>query len=313
MNQKNAQWLQKGGTVCLLAMICCFLWGSAFPCVKIGYRLFSIAADDTASQILFAGCRFFLAGVLTILIGSGLQRRFLFPGKACWGMVLVLSMAQTVIQYILFYIGLAHTSGVKGSIIVASSTFFAILISSLLLHYEPLGQGKLLGCLLGFLGVVLINLSGGELSGGLSFLGEGFMLLSTLSNACSVVLMKSYSRREDPVCLSGWQFLLGGLVMILWGLLTGGRLHGISVPSILLLLYMAMISAAAYSLWGILLKHNSVGRVTVYGFMTPVFGVLLSAVLLQEKNQAFTVQGLISLILVCLGIWSVNRESSASV
>lgn len=92
------------------------------------------------------------------------------------------------------------------------------------------------------------------------------------------------------------------------GFLLGGRLHGFTVSSVSLLVYMAVISAVAYSLWGILLKYNPVGKVAVYGFMNPVFGVILSAVLLGEKNQAFTIQGLVSLLLVCGGIYMVNRE-----
>ena len=56
--------------VILVAGICCLLWGSAFPCIKIGYRLFKIAGGDTASQILFAGIRFALAGTMVILFFS---------------------------------------------------------------------------------------------------------------------------------------------------------------------------------------------------------------------------------------------------
>ena len=301
--------LQKNGVVCLLAMVCCLLWGSAFPCIKIGYGYFSIAASDTAAQILFAGIRFALAGVLTILIGSALHRRMLTPAKTSWGMVFKLSMVQTVIQYLLFYVGLAHTTGVKSSIIEASNVFFAILLSSLVFHYESLHKGKIFGCLLGFTGVVLINLGGGGFDASMSFLGEGCVLLSTMSYAVSSVLIKRYGQKENPVTLSGWQFLLGGLIMVAVGLLMGGRLHGFTPQSVVLLIYMAIISAVAYSLWGILLRYNPVGKVAVYGFMNPVFGVILSALLLGEQNQAFTIQGLISLLLVCAGIYAVNRES----
>ena len=66
----NEHWMQNTAVVWLGAMLCCVLWGSAFPCIKIGYRLLEIDSADTATQILFAGCRFALAGVLTILIGS---------------------------------------------------------------------------------------------------------------------------------------------------------------------------------------------------------------------------------------------------
>lgn len=270
--------------------------------------MFHIASADTGSQILFAGVRFTLAGILTILIGSALNKRFLVPARASWPMVARLSLVQTVIQYLLFYIGLANTTGVKSSIIEASNVFFAILVSSLIFHYEKLGKKKIAGCVLGFAGVVLINLNGTGLDASMSFMGEGCILLSTISYAFSSVLIKKYSQKENPVTLSGYQFVAGGVVMAAAGLLMGGKLSGFTLSSAVLLVYMAMISAVAYSLWGILLKYNPVGKVTVFGFMNPVFGVILSALLLKEQNQAFTLQGLFSLILVCIGIYIVNRE-----
>lgn len=301
---------QKNYVVALLAMVCCLLWGSAFPCIKIGYDMFGIASSDTASQILFAGVRFTLAGILTVIIGSGLSRKTLVPKKSSWGMVVKLCLAQTVIQYFFFYVGLAHTSGVKGSIIEASHVFFSILISALIFHYEKMGTLKTIGVLTGFAGVVLINLNGEGLDSSMSFMGEGFLLLSTLSYAMSSVLIKRFSERENPVTLSGYQFIIGGIIMAAAGFAMGGVLTGFTFKSTLLLIYMAMISAVAYSIWGILMKHNPVGKVAVYGFMSPVFGVLLSALLLHEQNQAFTMQGLASLVLVCVGIYIVNMDFS---
>lgn len=300
----------KNWVVAILAMVCCFLWGSAFPCVKIGYALFEIEAHDTASQILFAGLRFTLAGILTILIGSLLHRKLLFPKRTSLRMIFNLSMTQTVFQYLLFYIGLAHTTGVKASIIEASNVFIAILLSSLVFKFEKLHVNKIIGCLLGFLGVVLINLTKQGFDSSMTFMGEGAILLSTLSYALSSVLIKKYSQKENPVTLSGYQFFLGGIIMTIAALLMGGKLHGFTIKSTGLLLYMALISAVAYSIWGILLKHNPVGKVTVFGFMNPVFGVILSAILLKEQNQAFTLQGLASLLLVCVGIFLVNKETT---
>lgn len=306
--RQSEELFRKNWVVCVTALVCCLLWGSAFPCIKIGYRMFSIASSDTASQILFAGMRFTLAGILTVAIGSLPGKKLLHPAPGNWHMVIKLCLVQTVIQYLLFYIGLANTTGVKSSIIEASNVFIAILVSSLLFHYEKLGKAKILGCILGFAGVVLINLNGGGLDISMSFLGEGCIFLSTVSYAFSSVLIKNFSRKENPVTLSGYQFMAGGLVMALAGYLLGGRLSGFTPASTGLLVYMAVISAVAYSLWGILLKYNPVGRVAVYGFMNPVFGVILSALLLGEENQAFTIQGLFSLFLVCGGIFMVNRE-----
>jgi drug/metabolite transporter (DMT)-like permease len=107
--------------------------------------------------------------------------------------------------------------------------------------------------------------------------------------------------------LSGWQFIIGGLVMAASGFLMGGRLQIVSSRALPMLMYLAFISAAAYSLWGILLKYNPVSRVAVFGFMNPVFGVFLSALLLGEKEQAGGLVSIVSLILVSAGIWIVNR------
>ena len=124
--------LKKTWVIALVALFCCLLWGSAFPSIKVGYELFEIASADTAAQILFAGCRFALAGVMVIVAGSLIQGKFLKPSKAALPKVFKLCMLQTVIQYFFFYVGLAHTTGVKGSIIEAANVFLSILISCLI-------------------------------------------------------------------------------------------------------------------------------------------------------------------------------------
>ena len=304
---EKEHYLQKPMTVMALALLCCFLWGSAFPCVKIGYDLFAIAADDTMSQMLFAGCRFALSGLLVILFGSILVKRVLVPEKKSVGMVLKLAMVQTVMQYVLFYIGLAHTTGVKSSIINASNVFISLILASLLFRFEKLAVRKIVGCLIGFAGVVIINLNGNGIDTSFSLKGEGAIFLSTVAYALSSGLIKLYSQKENPVVLSGYQFLIGGLVMIVIALFLGGRITSGGAAAFFLLLYMALISAVAYTLWGILLKYNPVAKVAVFGFMTPVFGVLLSALLLGERNQAFGWRGIAALLLVCVGIYVVNK------
>lgn len=303
--------MKKTGTVCLLAMVCCLLWGSAFPSIKVGYELFQISSGDTASQILFAGCRFALAGIMVIVIGSALQGKLLKPSKAALPKIAKICLMQTVIQYFFFYVGLAHTTGVKGSIVEASNVFLAILISSLIFGQEKLEGKKMIGCLVGFAGVVLINLSGGGMELGFNFMGDGFIFISAIAYALSSVFIKKYSQTENPVMISGYQFLAGGLIMVAGAMAAGGRFGKFTVACAGILLYMAMISAVAYTLWGILLKYNPVSKVSVFGFMNPVFGVLLSAVVLGE-GSSFGIRGVAALVLVCAGIFIVNAERSAS-
>lgn len=158
MQEKQTSLLTNGVILSLLATLCCLLWGSAFPCVKIGYHLFAISSGDSASQILFAGCRFAGSGILTILFGSIRAKKFLRPHKeGSFRRILMLSLFQTVLQYVLFYLGLARTSGVKSSIIEGANVFVTILVACLIFRQEALTWQKILGCILGFSGVVLAN------------------------------------------------------------------------------------------------------------------------------------------------------------
>lgn len=303
MSNKN-NIMQKLVVVVILATICDLLWGSAFPCIKLGYEYFSIPAEETATQILFAGLRFTLAGLLVILFMSIVKRKFLRPQSLkTVGRVGILSLFQTILQYIFFYIGLAHTNGVKGSIIEASNVFIAIFVASLIFRQEKLTSKKLIGSLIGFAGVVIINIKG------LTFdfnIGDGFVFLSTFAYAMSSVLLKRYSKEEDTVMMSGYQFLVGGIFMSVVGFVAGGRLTVFTLKGGLLLLYLAFISAMAYSIWATLLAYNPISRVAVMGFLNPVFGVILSAIILNEGN-IINYRSVIALVLVCIGICVVYK------
>ena len=78
------------------------------------------------------------------------------------------------------------------------------------------------------------------------------------------------------------------------------------MPSSALLLYLVVLSSAAFSLWTVLLKHNRVSLVTVFNFMIPVFGTLLSALFLNERFLEW--KNGVALLLVCGGIWLVAQE-----
>ena len=304
--EQKTDFLQKTWVVCVLALVCTFLWGSASPCIKLGYAYFQIPSSETWTQVLFAGIRFILAGVLTVLIGSVLNRKMLVPTRSSLPSIAKLALFQTILQYIFFYIGLAHNSGVKASIINGSNTFFVILLASLLFHQEKLNFKKVAGCVIGFAGVIVVSINGKSIDMDLSLMGDGSLFLCAISYAVSSCLMKNFSKKDNPVMLSGYQFIFGGIVMVILGLIMGGRITHVSVSAILMLFYLACISAVAYSLWGILLKHNPVSKVAIFGFTNPVFGVLLSAWWLGEGSKELGINALVALVLVCIGICIVN-------
>ncbi len=298
-NQKN--FIKHPAVLCTFALLCCALWGSAFPMIKIGYAQFQIPADSPASQILFAGIRFTIAGILAILIGSIAAKKPLIPGKKALPKVFVLSLLQTVIQYIFFYIGLANTTGVKSSIINGSGVFWTILAAVVVYRMEKFNTQKVLGCLMGFAGVVLINLEKGGMDFSFTLIGEGFILISSISSALSTGAVKRFSKGENPVMLAGWQFFLGGLVMTVCGLCLGGTLPQVTVGGIATLGWLSFVSACAYSLWSLLLKYHPVSNVAIFGVTRPLFGVALSAMLLNEV-QNFSWMTVAALFLVTAGI-----------
>lgn len=298
--------------VLLACLASCFLWGSAFPCVKIGYELFGIDSADLPSIIAFAGARFLIAGIMVVVGMSVVSRRAFLPAKRDLPAIGALSLFQTILQYLFFYVGLANCEGVTSSILEASNAFLCVVLAALVFRSERLTARKVLGCVVGFAGVVLFNVVGEEGALSFSLSGEGMVLLSTLAAATSSNLVKRFSREHDPVLLSGWQFAVGGAVMLAVGMALGGRVAPAEgadpLAATALLAYLGFISAAAYSLWSMALAANPVSRVAVFGFMNPVFGVLLSALFLSETDVVSPVVAVVALVLVSVGIVIVNRK-----
>ena len=240
-------------------------------------------------------------------ITSVQHRHVVLPRPGNWGRVARLSLVQTIAQYVFFYIGVAHTTSVKGAIIQGINAFVTILIACYLFRTERMNARKWLGGLVGVAGIVLVNMDGMHIDPSVSLLGEGFLVISMCAAAVSSGLIKRYSQHEEPVCLSGWQFVLGGATMIIAGLLLGGRLHPQSALALLVLLYLAMVSAVAYSIWAVLLKVNPVSRVAVFTFLQPVFGVLLSLLLVDRGADVPLLRYGAALVLVSVSIAVVNR------
>jgi len=296
--------------VVALALLCCLLWGSSYPAIKTGYAWLGIARHDIPTQLVFAGWRFLGAGL--ILLAWALTAR-----KAIWGLgfaagqqLVVLGLAQTTLQYVFFYIGLAHTTGVKGSIMNATGTFFSVLLAHWVYHNDRLSHAKLWGCAVGFAGVMVVNLGRGTLDLDFTLLGEGFVVIAAFVLAAASIYGKQVSQHMDSVVMTGWQLGIGGVALLAMGWALGGSLTGFTVPSVALLVYLALLSSAAFSLWSILLKHNRVSQVTVFNFTVPVFGAALSALFLGEALLEW--KNLLALVLVCGGIWLVTRDAPAT-
>ena len=299
-------------TVFLLATFCCLLWGSSYPAIKGGYALFGIAASDIPSKLVFAGWRFALAGVLLLGWAVATGKRVGGWSTRQLGQFALLGLLQTTLQYVFFYIGLAHTTGVKSSIMNATGTFFSVLLAHWIYHNDRLSYGKAIGCAVGFAGVMVVNLGsglgglGGLLTLDFTLLGEGFVVIAAAVLAGASIYGKRVSQGVDPIVMTGWQLVFGGGALLALGYGLGGTLEHFTPASTALLAYMVLLSSLAVSIWSLLLKHNRVSLVTAFNFMVPVFGTLLSALFLDETLLEWRYA--VALVLVCVGIWLVTRE-----
>jgi len=293
--------------VIILAILTCLLWGSAFPMIKTGYLTYNIDSGDIASQVLFAGVRFTLSGILIIFIGSLIQRTWPKVEKCHITKIIKLAMFQTVGQYVFFYMGLANATGSNAAIIDGSAALVTVVIAGLIYKEDKLNLQKGLGAILGFVGIFIVAVSGGNSEFGFSIAGEGMLLIATFSCGLASVLIKIYSQHINPVFLCGYQFIFGGILMSICSYSLGGRLNGVDISNVYILLYLAVLSMLAYTTWSILLKYNSAAKIGVYGFLVPIFGVIMSTIILKENPANIYI--LSSLLLVCLGIILVNKDT----
>lgn len=290
------------------AVLCTALWGSAAPCIKKGYELFAIGADAPFSQLLFAGWRFALAGVLVLLVAKIKGHRIL-PVRSEWKPILWISLFQSMIQYVCYYIGLSATTGTKGSVLSGTQTFFALIFAHLFLSGDKLNRQKALGCVCGFAGVLVLGMGG---LNGFHLAGDGLVLLSAVSAGAGALVSRIFTPGRDPMLLTGWQLLLGGLLLGCIGAAGGGQLGAVTLTGVLLLGYMIVLSAAAFTVWTALLGRFPVGKVSLFCFLIPVFGAIFSALVLGEN--IFTLRNLAALVLVSGGIAIANyvREGKDS-
>jgi len=140
-----------------------------------------------------------------------------------------------------------------------------------------------------------------------TLLGEGCVVLAAFILSAASIYGKKVSQDMDSVVLTGYQLAIGGVALVLGGYLFGGVLTGFSWKASALLFYLALMSSVAFGLWTILLKYNRVGLVTIFNFLIPVFGALLSAIFLGESILEW--KNMLALVLVCSGIFLVTKTS----
>lgn len=292
----------------LMAIVCNVLWGSAFPFIKMGYRLFAIDGSDTASILCFAGVRFMMGALLVYLGGAALRRGPLpMPRGAVLAQCCGLGLWQTTAQYAFYYSAVAALTGAMGGILNSTQSFMGVILAHFLYgKADQMTVRKALGCALGFGGVLVATLGN---HGGGSASGVAYMLIASAIFALAGPWNKAVTAKADAFSVSCLNLGVGGAALLLIGIAMGGSLHPQSAGAVPVLAFLAFISGAGYVLWALLMKNNPVSRIAVFGLVIPIMNVLLSALLNGEP--LFEWQYLAALVLVCVGIYLVNKPKKA--
>lgn len=294
--------------ILISAIAATFLWGSALPLIKVSYIELAIGAEEVGKQILFAGYRFTGAGMLILIFALLIGKPLAYvPGT--WHRIGRVALFQTFLQYVVLYIAMSVSSGIQGSIISGTTSFFQIAIAHFMYKNDRFTIRKAVGLSLGFLGVIMVNMGQGEVSFDFG-LGAWLMLLAMLFGALGNVLAKSEAERMELLYMTGYQMMLGGLGLLLIGIMQAGWMpFAFSLKAALILVFLMFVSAAGFILWNSVMKYNEVGKVSMYLSLTPVFGVMISTLTLGER---ISFMALLSLAFVATGIIVVNRNGSRS-
>lgn len=298
MENKNI--FQKKAYVVLFALIAMFAWGCAYPFIKLGMKEWNIANDDAGGKMLFAGVRFTAAGVFTLGIAKWKGQALAVKEKNSVALLFLFGLINTALHYYFFYSGLANCEGGKASIINALSPFLLIILATVIFK-EKVTRNKVIGCVFGFLGIFIVNY--GTNMSGFSLNGEGMIILNCICSAFGGVLTRIVTKRVPPITATGYSLSLGGLMLVGTGILTGGRLTKVTLNGVLFLLGLITISMVGFILYNQLICYNEISEIAIFNALIPVFGTMMSCIMLKED---FGINHLLGLLCTSLGIFVIH-------
>lgn len=294
--------------VFVFALIAMFLWGSAVPVTKLSFEALSIAPSEIFTRIYYAGLRFVLASLMVfayLLVKgrSDSELRLRKLKRKDWLFLAIIGLLRITLCYFFYYNALAYISGVKGSVLVSSSTFITVLLTPFIVKEDKFNRGKLFALILGFAGIIVANIDKGfDLN--FTLRGEGFMLISGAFTALVETLIKPKGKGIAAPVITWGQLLFGSIPLIVIGYIGLEHKLNWNAAAVMLLIYSAIISAVAFILWYELLKVNDAGELAIYRLFIPIFGSILSAIFIP--GELFTAYLVLGLILVVLGIMVLN-------
>ena len=289
--------------VTIFALTAAVAWGWAYPLIKLGFAEFGITQDMTGSKMFFAGVRFSIAGLIVLAVAAAKRRSFAVSNIAGVGYILLFSLLNTTLHYAFFYIGLSHSGGARAAILNSLSVFMLVLLACFFFKSDSLTVRKVMGCIIGFAGIMVLNVGGGE-SGSFTFMGDGMIVLNALCAAFAGLMTRGLGSRVDVFVGTGYSLAVGGLLLLIVGITMGGTLPNITLWGIVILLLLVLISSLCFTLYNKLLTCNPVGKVAIFNSLIPVVGAVTSCLCLNEQ---FYWSYIFAALLAMIGIYIINK------
>lgn len=302
-DNKNTSIFKRPFWVVAFALTAAIAWGWAYPLIKLGFAEFGITQVMTGSKMLFAGVRFILAGLIVLAIAAATRRRFEVAGVGGWLYVLLFALLNTGLHYYFFYVGLSYSDGARAAILNSLGTFLLVLLACMFFKSDKLTSSKIIGCALGFAGIMALNIGGGA-GGGFTFMGDGMIILNTFCAALAGLMTRGLGKRVDVFVGTGYSLALGGVMLVVPGLLMGGTLPNINAVGVIILMLLVCISALGFTLYNKLLTCNPVGKVAIFNSLIPVVGAVTSCMCLGEP---FYWKYVAAAALATAGIYIINK------
>ena len=220
-----------------------------------------------------------------------------------WWYILLFSLLNTTIHYACFYIGLSYSNGARAAILNSLGVFILVLLACLFFKTDKLNSRKIIGCVMGFSGILALNLGTGN-SGQFTWLGDGMIILNALCSAFAGLMTKGLSKKVDIFVGTGYSLAIGGSLLILPGIFMGGCLPQITWTGIMILALLICISSLGFALYNKLLSCNPIGKVAIFNSLIPAVGAVTSCWCLQEP---FYINYVFAILLLSGGIYIINK------
>lgn len=298
-------WLKGKKTSIILALLVMFFWGSLFPMIKIGYRTFDIDTANIPSILFFAGIRFLLCGIVLLVLSARQSGKIELPDRTSVRPILTIALFAYILHYTCTYVGISKLDGSKAAILKQVGTLFIVCFAFLFRKEDKFTYKKLLGGLLGFASILVVNFNGKKWEANIYDL---IIIAASVCSAINTVLSKNAYDHHKPLFITGWAQLIGGIVLLGIGLISGGNIGKFDFSSLLVLIYICFASCMAYALWNLLLKHQNMSSLNTIRFAETLFSSICSWILLGEN--IFRFEFVLSVILVCVGIIICNMRET---